>query len=48
MLTKTFHFTWPGSVLPDFTEIELTSVTREVEGHRIRGTMETLPCGVPN
>eukprot|EP00435_Cladocopium_sp_Y103_P058720 s315_g20.t1 len=33
-----------GSVLPDFTEIELTSVTREVEGHRIRGTMETLPC----
>ncbi|CAJ1447307.1 unnamed protein product, partial [Effrenium voratum] len=33
-----------GSVLPDFTELELSSVTREVEGHRIRGTMETVPC----
>jgi len=33
-----------GSVLPDFTELELTSVTREVQGHRIKGTMETVPC----
>lgn len=33
-----------GAVVPDETEVELTTVTREVSGHRIRGTMETLPC----
>jgi len=33
-----------GVVVPDETEMELTNITREVEGHRIRGTMETLPC----
>ncbi len=33
-------------MLPDFTELELTSVTREVQGHRIKGTMETVPCSL--
>lgn len=33
-----------GTVAPHRTLVELTKVTREVEGHRIKGTMETLPC----
>lgn len=33
-----------GQVCPEQTIVELTSVTREVEGHRIVGTMETVPC----
>ncbi|CAE8677569.1 unnamed protein product, partial [Polarella glacialis] len=33
-----------GEVVPDQTTLELTKVTREVEGHRIKGTTETLPC----
>lgn len=33
-----------GHVCPDETLLELTKVTRAVEGHRIAGTMETLPC----
>uniref|UniRef100_A0A7S0B842 Serine/threonine-protein kinase BSK1-like TPR repeats domain-containing protein n=1 Tax=Pyrodinium bahamense TaxID=73915 RepID=A0A7S0B842_9DINO len=33
-----------GKVIPDETFFTLTKITREVEGHRIRGTMETLPC----
>jgi len=33
-----------GKVCPDQTLMELTTFTREVEGHRIAGTMETLPC----
>jgi len=33
-----------GKVIPDQTALRVTSITREVEGHRIRGTMERLPC----
>jgi len=32
-----------GQVSPDMTFFELTTLTREVEGHRIVGTMETVP-----
>jgi len=32
-----------GACLPDCTTVELTSVTREVYGHRL-GAMERLPC----
>lgn len=33
-----------GKVVPDQTSMQVTSITREVEGHRIKGTMERLPC----
>ncbi|CAK0794429.1 unnamed protein product, partial [Prorocentrum cordatum] len=33
-----------GKVVPDQSTLELTKLTREVYGHRIAGTMETLPC----
>jgi len=33
-----------GRVVPDNTLMELSMFTREVEGHRVAGTMETLPC----
>jgi len=33
-----------GRVCPKQTILEMTTVTREVAGHRIAGTMETLPC----
>lgn len=32
-----------GKVLPDYTTIDITWIQREVEGHRIKGTMEELP-----
>mmetsp|Transcript_8556 Transcript_8556/g.22080 ORF Transcript_8556/g.22080 Transcript_8556/m.22080 type:complete len:233 (-) Transcript_8556:87-785(-) len=33
-----------GACVPTRTRLELTTITREVEGHRIVGTTETLPC----
>lgn len=33
-----------GHVLPDLTVLDLTTLRREVYGHRIAGTMETVPC----
>ncbi len=33
-----------GYCIPAMSTFELTKVTREVEGHKIAGTMETLPC----
>jgi len=33
-----------GKARPHKTDMRLSSVTREVEGHRIKGTTETLPC----
>mmetsp|Transcript_36216 Transcript_36216/g.104250 ORF Transcript_36216/g.104250 Transcript_36216/m.104250 type:complete len:467 (-) Transcript_36216:506-1906(-) len=33
-----------GKVVPDQMSLKVNYVTREVEGHRIKGTMERLPC----
>jgi len=33
-----------GNCIPTQCTMELTKITREVEGHKIAGTMETLPC----
>lgn len=33
-----------GRVLPDHTHLDILWIQREVEGHRIKGTMEELPC----
>lgn len=33
-----------GRCIPDHSTFTLTTLTRKVEGHRIEGTMETVPC----